>query len=147
MPAIKVKRLAHGAELLPPRRMTEGSSGADIVAAVEDFLTMRPGERAVVPTGFCFEIPTGYEVQIRPRSGLAAKYGITVLNTPGTIDADYRGEVKIILINLGTEPYTIHRGDRIAQAVPATVDTLVAFQETGCLSETTRGEGGFGHTG
>ncbi|MFP4416020.1 MAG: dUTP diphosphatase [Chitinispirillaceae bacterium] len=147
MPIIRIKRLTHGAELPLPRRMTKGSSGADIVAAVDDFVTLRPGERALVPTGFCFEIPTGYEVQLRPRSGLAAKHGITVLNTPGTIDADYRGEVKIILINLGTEPYTIHRGDRIAQAIAAAVDTSVTFEETDCLTDTHRGEGGFGHTG
>jgi dUTP pyrophosphatase len=146
-PVINVKRLPHGQNLPLPRRMTPGSSGCDIAAAVETPLELKPGERAIVPTGLIFAIPEGYEVQIRPRSGLAAKYGITVLNTPGTIDADYRGEVKIILINLGSVPFTINRGERIAQAVPASVASNCDFVEKAEVSETERGSGGFGHTG
>ncbi|MBD3391938.1 MAG: dUTP diphosphatase [Chitinivibrionales bacterium] len=145
--AIRVKRLPHGGELSLPRRMTADASGCDIAAAVDSPLVLGPGQRAVVPTGLVFEIPRGYEVQVRPRSGLAAKQGVTVLNTPGTIDADYRGEVKVILINLGTEPHTVNRGDRIAQVVPARVATEIDFAEHQELSETSRGDGGFGHTG
>jgi dUTP pyrophosphatase len=127
--------------------MTGGSSGSDIAAAVAESITLRPGERALVPTGFCFAIPEGYEIQVRPRSGLAWKHGITVLNAPGTIDADYRGEVKVILINHGTEPYTIHRGERIAQLVPARVAREAVFVEVTELPASERGDGGFGHTG
>jgi dUTP pyrophosphatase len=101
----------------------------------------------LIPTGFCFDIPDGYEIQVRPRSGLALKHGVTLLNTPGTIDADYRGEVKIILINHGSDPFTIKRGDRIAQLVPARVAKDVLFTEDNTISETSRGSGGFGHTG
>ena len=101
----------------------------------------------LIPTGLIFEIPTGYEIQVRPRSGLAAKHGVTVLNAPGTIDADYRGEVKVILVNLGVEPFTIRRGDRIAQVIPAAVAHNVDFCEVDEISKTTRGAGGFGHTG
>lgn len=146
-PVIKVKRLPHGEGLILPHRMTEGSSGADIRAAVDSTLELPPGSRTIVPTALSFEIPRGYEVQIRPRSGLAAKYGVTVLNSPGTIDADYRGEVKIILINLGTEPFLIQRGDRIAQAVPAAVAGSLHFEEVYIIDQTERGAGGFGHTG
>lgn len=144
---IKIKRLPHGEALPLPSRMTAGSSGCDIVAAVDGCHTINPGERASIPTGLCFEIPCGYEVQVRPRSGLALKHGVTVLNTPGTIDSDYRGEVKIILINLGSEPYTVRRGERIAQVVPALTASNITFFEEKELTETDRGSGGFGHTG
>jgi dUTP pyrophosphatase len=147
MPDINVKRLPHAINLPLPARMTSGSSGCDIAAALETPLLLNPGQRAMIPTGLVFEIPEGYEVQIRPRSGLAAKHGITVLNTPGTIDADYRGEVKIILINLGDSAFTINRGERIAQAVPAAVANTCCFVEKTDISSTNRGEGGFGHTG
>ncbi|MBD3343440.1 MAG: dUTP diphosphatase [Chitinivibrionales bacterium] len=144
---ISVKRLPHGKGLPVPRRMTEGSSGFDLTAAVQNELVLGPGERALVPTGFCCEIPRGYEIQVRPRSGLAVKYGVTVLNAPGTIDADYRGEVKVILVNLGNEPHTIKRGDRIAQAVPSRVAADIEFTETRELGSTVRGDGGFGSSG
>lgn len=145
--SLSALRLDHAADLPVPRRMTGGSSGSDIAAAVAESITLRPGERALVPTGFCFAIPEGYEIQVRPRSGLAWKHGITVLNAPGTIDADYRGEVKVILINHGTEPYTIHRGERIAQLVPARVAREAVFVEVTELPASERGDGGFGHTG
>ncbi len=145
--AIRCKRLAHGAGLALPRRLSEGAAGCDIEAAVEQDLVLQPGERVAVPSGLCFEIPPGYEVQVRPRSGLALKHGITVLNAPGTIDSDYRGEVKIILANLGGEPFTIRRGDRIAQAVPARVAMEAVFEEADEVSRTTRGAGGFGSSG
>lgn len=146
-PAILVKRLPHAEGLPLPRRMTPGASGCDLAAAVTEPLTLQPGERAATPTGLSFAIPVGYEVQIRPRSGLALHKGVTVLNAPGTIDADYRGEVKVILINLGQEPATIARGDRIAQAVPMATAVTLDFVETDTLSATGRGDGGFGHTG
>lgn len=144
---ISVKRLAHGEDLPIPKRMTPGSSGCDLAAAVEQDTVINPGERALIPTGFCYEIPVGYEVQVRPRSGLAIKHGITLLNSPGTIDSDYRGEVKIILINFGTEPFIIKRGDRIAQAIPARVATEINFTESEKISKTARGAGGFGSSG
>jgi dUTP pyrophosphatase len=144
---IKVVRLEHAAGLPVPVRMTPGSSGCDICAAVSEDVIIPPGERALVPTGFCFEIPIGYEIQVRPRSGLAIKHGITLLNTPGTIDADYRGEVKIILINLGPLDFKISRGDRIAQLVIAQVAHNTIFIETTTMEATSRGSGGFGHTG
>ena len=144
---IIAKRLLHGAGLPLPQRMTSGSSGCDICAAVDAPLEMAPGSRALIPTGFCFEIPEGFEIQVRPRSGLAIKHGITILNAPGTIDADYRGEVKIILANLGNEPFTIARGDRIAQLVPMLVASHLDFAERDSIAESERGEGGFGHTG
>ena len=127
--------------------MTLHASGADIVAALSNDITIPPGGRDMIPTGLIFEIPVGYEVQVRPRSGLAAKHGVTVLNAPGTIDADYRGEVKVILVNLGSEPFIIRRGDRIAQIVPAVVANNVSFIEAEEVSQTARGAGGFGHTG
>jgi len=144
---ITAKRLPHGEGLPIPGRMTPGSSGCDVCAAVDGDVTIAPGKRALVPTGLCFDIPPGFEIQVRPRSGLAWKSGVTVLNTPGTIDADYRGEVKVILINLGDEPFTVKRGDRIAQLVPARTAMDVSFIEDDTLSETSRGAGGFGHTG
>ena len=145
--AIEVKRLEHGKDLPVPLRMTEGSSGCDVCAAVETPMVIQPGERALVPTGFCFAIPSGYEVQVRPRSGLAFKHGMTVLNAPGTIDADYRGEVKILLVNLGSEPFTVERGDRVAQLIPAQVASKMNFHEKTEISDSERGTGGFGHTG
>jgi dUTP pyrophosphatase len=144
---IKVVRLEHAAGLPIPVRMTQGSSGCDICAAISEDITITPGARILVPTGFCFEIPIGYEIQVRPRSGLAIKHGITVLNAPGTIDADYRGEVKIILINAGSTDFKICRGDRIAQLVIAQVADNTIFIEADDMESTTRGSGGFGHTG
>ena len=129
-----------------PQRMTPGASGCDVCAAVEEEETIGPGERALIPTGFCFEIPHEVEIQVRPRSGLALKHGVTVLNAPGTIDADYRGEVKVILINHGKDPFVVRRGERIAQLVPARVIEEVAFNENETISETARGSGGFGST-
>ena len=129
-----------------PEYKTKGAAGADLCALLNDPLTIPSGKFAMVPTGLFFEIPEGYEVQVRPRSGLAAKNGVTVLNTPGTIDSDYRGEIKVILINLGQSDFTINCGDRIAQMVVAPV-TQASFSVTDSLSETERGSGGFGSTG
>ncbi|MCC6483747.1 MAG: dUTP diphosphatase [Armatimonadetes bacterium] len=143
---IQVTRMEGAADLPLPAYATELSSGMDLAAAVEHVLTLLPGERALVPTGFRFEIPPGFEGQVRPRSGLALRHGISLVNTPGTIDADYRGEVKIIVINLGKEPFDIQRGDRIAQLVIAPV-TQAVIEETVELSSSCRSEGGFGHTG
>ena len=142
--AIRLKRLPHGAGLPLPAYATAQAAGMDVVAA-ED-VTLAPGARHAVATGFAIAIPEGYEVQVRPRSGLALKHGITCLNTPGTIDADYRGEVKVILANLGNEPFAVKRGERIAQLVPAPVQHAT-FAELEELDETTRGSGGFGSTG
>ena len=142
--AIALQRLPHGNGLPLPAYATEGAAGMDIVAA-ED-LSLPPGARAAVATGFAIAIPAGYEVQVRPRSGLALKHGITCLNTPGTIDSDYRGEVKVILANLGSEAFAIKRGDRIAQLVAAPVQRAT-FTEVASLDETARGAGGFGSTG
>ena len=142
--AIAILRLPHGTGLPLPAYATEGAAGMDVVAA-ED-LSLTPGTRAAVATGFAIAIPAGYEVQVRPRSGLALKHGITCLNTPGTIDSDYRGEVKVILANLGSEAFAIKRGDRIAQLVAAPVQRAT-FTEVASLDETARGAGGFGSTG
>jgi dUTP pyrophosphatase len=146
--SVRILRLPHGEGLELPGYATQGSAGMDIRAAVPEGepLTLAPGERAMVPTGFCFGIPEGFEVQVRPRSGLAAKHGITCLNTPGTIDSDYRGEVKVILVNLGAEPFAIQRGERIAQLVVAPV-TRAAWEVVESLDDTARGAGGFGSTG
>jgi len=141
---ILLKRLPHGEGLTPPAYATEGAAGMDVVAAEE--LVLAPGARAAVATGFAIAIPAGYEVQVRPRSGLALKHGVTCLNTPGTIDSDYRGEVKVILANLGSEPFVIARGDRIAQLVPAPVQRAT-LAEVDSLDDTARGAGGFGSTG
>ena len=141
---IRLVRLPHGADLPLPAYATAHAAGMDVVAAEE--LTLAPGARAAVATGFAIAIPEGYEVQVRPRSGLALKHGITCLNTPGTIDADYRGEVKVILANLGDAPFPIVRGDRIAQLVPAAVQQA-RFEEAAALDDTERGTGGFGSTG
>jgi dUTP pyrophosphatase len=142
--AVRIRRLPHGDGLALPAYATPGAAGMDVVSA-ED-VTLAPGARHAVATGFSVAIPQGYEIQVRPRSGLALKHGISVPNTPGTIDSDYRGELKVILINHGAEPFPIHRGDRIAQLVLAPV-TLAAWQEVAELDETARGAGGFGSTG
>jgi dUTP pyrophosphatase len=142
--SIPLLRLPHGNDLPLPSYASEGAAGMDVVAA-ED-ITLLPGARHAVATGFAVAIPEGYEVQVRPRSGLALKHGVTCLNTPGTIDSDYRGEVKVILANLGSDPFPIKRGDRIAQLVPAPVQRAT-FDEVNSLDETTRGAGGFGSTG
>ncbi|QIG79561.1 dUTP diphosphatase [Stakelama tenebrarum] len=141
---IAIQRLAHGEGLPLPGYATQGAAGMDVVAA--ESLELAPGARHAVATGFAMAIPAGYEVQVRPRSGLALKHGITCLNTPGTIDSDYRGEVKVILANLGDTPFPIGRGDRIAQLVPAPVQKA-GFVEVDSLDETARGSGGFGSTG
>jgi dUTP pyrophosphatase len=147
-PQIAVLRLPHAAGLPLPAYETPGSAGMDLRAAVpeDEPLTLRPGARALAPTGLCMAIPLGFEVQIRPRSGLAAKHGVTCLNSPGTIDSDYRGEIKVILINLGEEDFVIRRGERIAQMIVAPV-AQAAWLETDSLDETARGAGGFGSTG
>lgn len=146
-PVLRIQRLTRNQPELPlPAYATSGSSGMDLAADVTDDLVIPPGGRAMVPTGLAFAIPTDFEVQVRPRSGLAAKAGVTVLNAPGTIDADYRGEVRVILVNLGDAPFTIRRGDRIAQAVVAPV-TRVTVVEADTLDDTSRGAGGFGSTG
>ena len=142
--SIRLKRLDHGTGLPLPAYATAHAAGLDVVAA-ED-VTLAPGARHAVATGFAIAIPEGYEVQVRPRSGLALKNGITCLNTPGTIDADYRGEVKVILANLGSDPFEVKRGERIAQLVPAAVQRA-AFAEVEELDDTARGAGGFGSTG
>ncbi|MDQ0250211.1 dUTP pyrophosphatase [Sphingomonas kyeonggiensis] len=141
---IALQRLPHGEGLPLPAYATAGAAGMDVVAA-ED-VVLAPGARHAVATGFAMAIPLGYEVQVRPRSGLALKHGITCLNTPGTIDSDYRGEVKVILANLGDAAFTVARGDRIAQLVPAPVQHA-ELEEVGTLDETARGIGGFGSTG
>lgn len=141
---IRLRRLPNGDDLPLPGYATAGAAGMDVVAA--ESLTLAPGARAAVATGFAIAIPDGYEVQVRPRSGLALKHGITCLNTPGTIDSDYRGEIKVILINLGDAPFAIARGERIAQLVPAPVQraSLALVDD---LDDTARGSGGFGSTG
>ena len=145
---VRVRRLPHGAGLDLPAYQSAGAAGVDLAAAVDDGapVTIAPGAREMVPTGLSIELPEGYEAQVRPRSGLAAKHGVTVLNSPGTIDADYRGEVKVILINLGDEPFTVARGERIAQMVVQPV-VRVAWEEADALSSSARGEGGFGSSG
>ena len=144
--AVQVKRLPHGADLPLPHYATPDSAGVDLLAAVEDAVVLTPGERRLIPTGIAIALPPGTEAQVRPRSGLALRHGITLLNTPGTIDADYRGEIGVILINLGQEAFAIDRGMRIAQMVVAPVGQ-VAWDEVGALSESQRGAGGFGSTG
>ena len=143
---VPLKRLTNGADLALPQYETAGSAGADIRAAVDAPLRLEPGQRALVPAGFAMALPAGYEAQVRPRSGLAVKNGITVLNAPGTIDSDYRGEVRVPLINLGDEAFTVERGMRIAQLVIAPV-VQAGFNEVGDLDETERGADGFGSTG
>ncbi len=145
---VAIRRLGHAEGLPLPSYETEGAAGMDLRAAVPEGepITLAPGGRAMVPTGLSIALPLGYEAQIRPRSGLAAKHGITCLNSPGTVDSDYRGEVKAILINLGAEPFVIQRGERIAQMVIAPV-TRAQWRETDGLDDTARGAGGFGSTG
>ncbi|MFP5448255.1 MAG: dUTP diphosphatase [Alphaproteobacteria bacterium] len=147
-PTIKITRLAHNADLPLPAYETALAAGMDLRAAVaeDEPIVLRPMERAMIPTGLAMALPPGFEGQVRPRSGLAAKFGITCLNSPGTVDADYRGEMKVILINLGEEDFTIRRGDRIAQLVIAPV-IQAAWEEADSLDETARGAGGFGSTG
>ena len=147
-PIIEFKCLEHFGDLELPAYETDLAAGADLRAAlnVSDPMVLEPGARALVPTGFCMALPAGYEAQIRPRSGLAFKQGLTCLNTPGTIDADYRGEVKVLLINHGEKAFTIMRGERIAQMIIAPI-VQAAFKVVDDLSETTRGAGGFGSTG
>lgn len=143
---VKVVRLPHGRDLPLPAYQSEGAAGIDLLAAVEKALTLRPGARALVPTGLILELPQGYEAQVRPRSGLAFRRGITVLNTPGTIDSDYRGEVQVLLVNLGDKPFAVARGERIAQLVVQRVERI-ELSETAKTTSTRRGAGGFGSTG
>ena len=150
MSAIKldIRQLPHGEGLPLPAYQSAHAAGLDLLAAVPDNapLVLAPGKHAMVPTGLAIALPQGFEAQVRPRSGLAAKYGVTVLNSPGTIDADYRGEIQVILINHGAEPFAIHRGERIAQMVIAPV-VQVRLNAVDSLPETSRGDGGFGSTG
>ena len=145
-PIIDVEILDHGRGIELPEFKTPGSAGADIRAAVDDPITIEPGAFGRIPTGLKIAIPQGFEIQVRPRSGLAAKHQVTILNAPGTIDSDYRGEVQVLLVNLGGEPFTINRGDRIAQLVLARVEQF-DWNEVAAVDITDRGEGGFGHTG
>jgi dUTP pyrophosphatase len=144
VPTVRFKRLRAAAVL--PRYMTAGAAGMDLSSAADGSVTLQPGARLGVPTGWAIELPAGYEAQVRPRSGLSSKHGVTVVNAPGTIDSDYRGEVVVLLVNLGSEPYAIAPGERIAQMVVAPV-TQVAIEETAELADSARGAGGFGHTG
>lgn len=143
---VEVEVLPHGEGLPLPRYATVGSAGADVCAAVEEAVVIAPGGRAAIPTGLRVAVPEGYELQVRPRSGLALAHGVTVANAPGTVDSDFRGEVKVILVNLGSEPFTVRRGDRIAQLVLAPV-VRASFARVHELPSTPRGEGGFGSTG
>lgn len=147
-PTVPIRRLEHNRDLPLPAYETAGAAGMDLRAAVseDEPMILRPGGRAAVPTGLAFALPDGFEGQVRPRSGLAARHGVTLLNTPGTVDCDYRGEVKVILVNLGEEDFTIRRGDRIAQLVIAPV-VQARWAEVEDLDETVRGAGGFGSTG
>lgn len=142
--AVRIRRLPHGEGLALPAYATAGAAGMDVLAAAD--VTLAPGARHAVPTGLAVAIPDGFEIQVRPRSGLALKHGISIPNTPGTVDSDYRGELKVILINHGAEPFAIARGDRVAQLVLAPVAHAV-WDETADLDETARGAGGFGSTG
>lgn len=143
---VAVARLPHGRDLPLPAYQTPGAAGLDLLAAVTDALVLQPGARALVPTGLAIALPAGFEAQVRPRSGLAANHGVTCLNSPGTIDSDYRGEIRVLLCNLGSEPFTVRRGERIAQLVVAPVARAV-WREAESLPPTARGAGGFGHTG
>jgi len=143
---VQIKRLPHAQGLPLPAYATPGAAGMDLTAAVQDPITIQPGHRALVPTGLAIALPQGYELQIRPRSGLALRHGIVLPNSPGTIDEDYRGEIQVIVLNTGQAPFTVNRGDRIAQAVLAPV-VRADWQETGTLDPTARGAGGFGSTG
>ncbi|MCJ8010656.1 dUTP diphosphatase [Paenibacillus sp. KQZ6P-2] len=143
---VQIHKLPGHDDVKLPEKMSSAASGYDLYAAVEEPIVLHPGERKLIPTGIALAMKEGLEAQIRPRSGLALKHGITCLNTPGTIDADYRGEIKVLLINLGQEPFAIARNERIAQMVFQEVPT-VQFEQVETLSETVRGSGGFGHTG
>jgi dUTP pyrophosphatase len=143
---VQIKLLPHAEGLALPSYATPQSAGMDLLAAIDAPITIEPMQRVMVPTGLTMALPDGFEAQVRPRSGLAAKNGVTVLNTPGTVDADYRGEVKVILINLSNEPFTIERGMRIAQIIIAPY-TQAVIEQVDELNETTRGSGGFGSTG
>lgn len=143
---IALKRVRQGGDLPLPRHMTSHSAGMDLHADIAGEAVLQPGERMLVPTGIAIALPDGYEAQIRPRSGLALKHGISLVNSPGTIDADYRGEIAVIVINHGSEPFTVRRGERIAQMVVARF-SRVEWLETDELESTRRGDGGFGHTG
>lgn len=144
--AVNIMRLAHGADLPLPHYATPDSAGMDLLSAEGTDVTLAPGARAMIATGIAIALPSGFEAQVRPRSGLAAKHGVTVANSPGTIDADYRGEIKVILINLGDAPVTLSRGDRIAQMIIAPV-VQATWNEVTDLDDTARGAGGFGSTG
>ena len=144
--SVAVTILAHGADLPLPDYASQGAAGLDLYAAIDGEMTLAPGARALVPTGLKMALPAGFEGQVRPRSGLAVKHGVTVINAPGTVDADYRGEVMVALINLGEEPFIVERGMRIAQLVVAPVTRAVLSEVTN-LDETARGGGGFGSTG
>jgi len=144
--SLPIRRLPHASGLPLPEHASPGSAGLDLRAAVAEDVVLDPGERTLVPTGLVLELPRGWEGQVRPRSGLAVRYGISLLNSPGTIDSDYRGEVMVVLANLGGESFTIRRGDRIAQLVVSPVSRVVV-QEASELGSTDRGEGGFGSTG
>ncbi|MGN7356064.1 dUTP diphosphatase [Paenibacillus sp. SAF-054] len=143
---VQIHKLPGHEDVSLPEKMSSAASGYDLYAAVEEPVLLNPGERKLIPTGIALAMPEGLEAQIRPRSGLALKHGITCLNTPGTIDADYRGEIKVLLINLGQEPFAIARNERIAQMVFQEVPE-VQFERVEVLSDTVRGAGGFGHTG
>ena len=145
-PVVSVQRLPHGGDLPLPAYATAQSAGLDLMAAVASDVSLAPGARQLIPTGLAIALPPGFEAQVRPRSGLALKHGITVLNSPGTIDADYRGEVQVLLINHGNQPFVIRRGDRIAQMVVAPV-TQISWNIVERLDETERGSGGYGSTG
>lgn len=144
--SVALQPLEHAVGLSLPSYATAQSAGMDLVAALEEAVELSPGERMLIPTGLSIALPPGFEAQVRPRSGLALKHGVTVLNSPGTIDADYRGEIKVILANLGQEPFTVERGMRVAQMVVARHET-VAWQVVESLEDTDRGSGGFGSTG
>jgi dUTP pyrophosphatase len=141
---LRFHRVRPGAVL--PRYMTDGAAGMDLASAADGPVSIAPGQRLGIPTGWTMELPSGYEAQVRPRSGLSLRHGITVVNAPGTIDSDYRGEIVVLLVNLGQEPYTIAPGDRVAQMVIAPV-ARATIEEVAELSQTARGAGGFGHTG
>ena len=143
---VAIRRLPHGADLDLPAYQSAGAAGLDLIAALHDEVILDPGARTLVPTGVAIALPEGYEAQVRPRSGLAARHGVTVLNAPGTVDADYRGEVKVLLINLGEAPFAIRRGLRVAQLVVAPV-ARVAWRERAELPASARDAGGFGSTG
>ncbi len=147
-PKINISWLPHGLGLAPPKQHSAGAAGVDLAAAIDQNqpVEIAPGQRLKVPTGFCMALPQGYEAQIRPRSGLALKHGISVLNSPGTVDADYRGEISVLLINLGDQIFTIQRGDRIAQMVIAQVSQVI-FETVDILDKTERGAKGYGSTG